>query len=261
MKRSKELLGEIMREAGNVFTVNSASKVFNKPNNETAKVLARWAKQGWITRIKRGLYAVVPLDAINDKIVLEDTWVLVPKLYSPCYVGGWSAAEYWGLTEQIFNDVCVLTTKPQPKKSQKFHETCFILTKINSDLLFGVKQVWKQDKKIQISNPHKTILDMLYNPTLGGGIIHTIDCIKEYIKSDYCDFVKLAEYAKKINSGAVFKRLGFVAKCLLGKNHKVTELCRQNLTKGYAYLDPKLKDCYLVTRWNLFVPKKFKELK
>ena len=48
------------------------------------------------------------MDKINREFInisssLEDPLVIAEKLFSPCYVGGWSAAEYWGITEQIFN--------------------------------------------------------------------------------------------------------------------------------------------------------------
>jgi len=260
MMRPKEQLGKLIREAGDIFTVETAANVLGIPNSDIAKTLARWAKQGWITRIRRGLYTVVPIEATTTNQALEDAWVIVPDLFSPCYIGGWSAAEYWDLTEQMFRSICVLTKRTQPQKLQVVHNITFSLTKINPDLMFGTKTIWRKDKKIQISDPHKTILDMLNNPQLGGGIQHVVDCIREYLKSEHCNDVKLFEYVKRMNNGAIFKRLGYIAECLLGRDHELTEFCRNNITKGNAYLDPKLKNGSLITRWRLFVPESFKDL-
>ena len=33
------------------------------------------------------------------------------KADTPCYIGGWSAFEHWDLTEQLFRDVLVCTTR------------------------------------------------------------------------------------------------------------------------------------------------------
>ena len=252
--RPQQRLGALIRETGSLFTVDKAADALGVSNIEAAKICARWAKQGWLSRVKRGLYAVVPLEAAPGESMLEDAWILIPNLYAPCYVGGWSAAEYWDLTEQIFYSTCVLTSRPQAHKQQKYQSLTFFVKKVQSNMLFGTEIVWINETKVQISDPHKTIIDMLYDPQLGGGIQHTIDCIKEYFKSDRCDFEKLVQYAKRMNKGAVLKRLGFIAEMQLGEDHLVTSLCRRNLSKGYIYIDPKLKIGSLITRWNLFVP-------
>lgn len=254
MSRPKEQLGTLIREAGEIFTVSVASSVLGTSNIETAKILARWAQQGWLTRVRRGLYAVVPIEALNTKQAFEDAWIIVPELFSPCYVGGWSAAEYWDLTEQIFRDVCVLTEKQVIHKKQEIHNIPFMLTHIPSTLNFGTKTVWKKNKKIQVSDPHKTILDMLYVPQLGGGIQHVIDCFKEYINSTHSSAEQLMTYAVKINNGAVFKRLGFLSSKLIGENEPITVLCHEHLTKGTIYIDPSFKEGRLVSYWRLIVP-------
>ena len=51
----------------------------------------------------------VPVEALSTDRAVEDAWVLVPtSFWLPQPIGGWSAAEHWDLTEQIFRDVCVL---------------------------------------------------------------------------------------------------------------------------------------------------------
>ena len=130
--RPKKQLGELIRQVGEVFTVSEASQALNLTTTEAAKKMARWKNQGWLTRIKRGLYAVVPIDAITSDRVLADTWVLVPILFGKAYIGGWTAAEYWDFTEQLFRDVCVITQQAVPNKAQKFHNASFFL-KFSSD--------------------------------------------------------------------------------------------------------------------------------
>ncbi|MDA1352846.1 MAG: hypothetical protein O3A01_00035 [bacterium] len=254
MKKPKQKLGKIIRDAGEIFNVSSAAKVLDVPNTEAAKILARWTKQGWLTRIQRGLYAVVPIEASTTNQALEDAWILAPELFAPCYIGGWSAAEHWDYTEQIFRDICVITERVVATKKKEVHGIKFIVTRIKNALDFGTKTLWRQDKKILISDPHKTIIDMMVNPELGGGIQHTMECFSAYLESTHFDPDKLADYAEKLSNGAVYKRLGYLCERKLGDTHLLTKICKSNLSKGNAYLDPNIKNGALISRWRLFVP-------
>ncbi|MDF3048261.1 MAG: hypothetical protein K0R73_1379 [Candidatus Midichloriaceae bacterium] len=258
MVRPKEKLGALLRDAGEIFTVSTAAASLGTSNVEAAKILARWATQGWLARIRRGLYAMVPIEAVDTQQALDDEWMIIPKLFSPCYIGGWSAAEYWDLTEQVFRDTCIMTEKYIGHKQQKFHNVSFELSHIPPTLNFATKTIWKNRESIKVSDPHKTIIDILNMPHIGGGIQHVTACFCEYIKSQYFDSNKLADYALRINNGAVFKRLGFLTSELMGAEHPLTLLCREHLTKGLAYIDPSIKDGKLITNWRLFVPDDFR---
>ncbi len=255
MERPNEKLGAVVRAYGDLFTLETAAKAMQLPKVKATKVLSRWAKQGWLTRIKQGLYSVVPLESATTEIALDNAWCLVPELFAPAYVGGWSAAEYWDFTEQIFRTVCVITERRKQKKLRTIYNISFMVTTVSSDAMFGTKIVWVDNKKVLISDPHKTIVDMLSDPSLGGGIEHTIDCIREYFKSKQFDPVKMSEYVKRMHNGAIFKRLGFIAEKLLGQDNVFAKLCSENLTQGNAALDKNIKDTVLVTRWRLKIPK------
>jgi predicted transcriptional regulator of viral defense system len=64
----------------------------------------------------------------------------------------------------------------------------------------------------------------------------------------------MIEYAKRLGNGAVFKRLGFLLERLAPDQTLTIQICRDNLTKGLAKLDPSLNSEKLVTRWRLWVP-------
>lgn len=61
----------------------------------------------WLARVRRGAYVPVPIESPSADVALEDPWSVAMTTFAPCYMGGWSAAEHWGLTEQIFRSVCV----------------------------------------------------------------------------------------------------------------------------------------------------------
>ena len=83
------------------------------------KILLRLEKKEWLRRVSRGVYILVPLSSPQPDIAPEDPWAMALELFSPCYIGGFSAAEYWDLTEQVFNTIVVFTTSYQRKSSRR----------------------------------------------------------------------------------------------------------------------------------------------
>src|SRR5215471_20829010 len=109
-------------------------------------------------------------------------WVVVPELFGPAHIGGWSAAEHWGLTEQLFRSVCVLTTRPIRSKKETIQGIEFSLKHIRPSVMFGTQPIWRGSVKVvEISGPAKTIVDMLGDPALGGGIRHVKECLDEFL--------------------------------------------------------------------------------
>jgi predicted transcriptional regulator of viral defense system len=219
-----------------------------------AKTLARWCAQRWLQRVGRGIYTAIPLDARADEQVLEDPWMLVPSLFDPAYIGGWTAAEHWDLTEQLFRDIFVFTTKDIRARRHDVHGITFLLRHIPPNALFGTRSIWRGQIKVQISDSHRTIIDMLANPAVGGGIRHVADCFSAYFRLKEANSQTLIQYAVQLGNGAVFKRMGFLAETI--PNQKaLAEACSKRLTQGNAKLDPGLESPRLVRKWRLWIPK------
>ncbi|MFN7401582.1 MAG: type IV toxin-antitoxin system AbiEi family antitoxin domain-containing protein [Alphaproteobacteria bacterium] len=246
-------LARLVREASDVIHVAEAAQLLEVSRTDISKALARWTKQGWLRRVGHGAYVAASLDSMQNEHVLDDPWVLVPALFSPAYIGGWSAAEHWDMTEQIFNDTVVLTGRTLRERSQTRHGATFILKHIAEDKIFGTKTIWRGRSKIAVSDIHRTIVDMLDDPAMGGGIQHVEDCVHAYLARADRDDVALIGYADRLGNGAVFKRLGFLAE----RNSKGAALlapCRERLSQGNAKLDSALDCTRLVSRWKLWVP-------
>lgn len=253
MPKSRQELSRLVREAGDVIEIDHASEILGLERPATSKKLARWAEQGWLRRIRSGVYVASSLDMLTSEAVISDPWILVPALYEPAYIGGRTAAEHWDLTEQIFNDVVVMTTGYVRSKAQEHHGIEFSLTHIPEAKFFGLKTLWREHTKVLISDPHKTIIDMLDDPHLGGGIQHVNDCLTEYLKRTDRDFARLIDYAEQQANGAIFKRLGFLLE-RLGVESRLQKACAKRLTKGTARLDPAILKGKVVGQWRLSVP-------
>ena len=253
-KADRERLAAIIRGTKGTISVTESAEILKVSSINAAKMLSRWSSKGWLSRVRRGLYITVPLESPTVDIPLDDPWIIAERLYTPCYIGGWSAAEYWDLTEQIFRTVVVMTTQKPRVRNPNLKGTSFMLRTVQEKAMFGLKPVWRGQVKMSVSNPTRTILDMLNDPRFGGGIRSTSDMFLNYLKSDSKNINLLIEYAKRLGNGAVFKRLGFLLERFAPDEKDAMLECKSQLTKGNVKLDPVLKANKLITRWRLWVP-------
>lgn len=246
-------LATVLQNANEFVRIDDVERALSVSRSSAAKLLSRWSRQGWLRRVGRGIYASVSLESISNEQILIDPWVIVPALYSPAYVGGRTAAEYWDLTDQIFRDIVVVTGRSVRTKNQTRLGLRITLKHIRPSLIFGMKHVWHESTKIAVSDVHRTIVDILDDPAFGGGIRHVADCFAAYLVHDERDDEKLASYATRLGNGAVFKRMGFLAE-RASDTTILTNACRHGMTKGNAKIDPTMPCRRLVTRWRLWVP-------
>lgn len=243
----------MLAASGDVIHIADVAKALAISRTEAAKRLARWREQGWLSRVGAGAYVAASIDTLGAERVLDDPWVLVPALFAPAYVGGRTAAEHWDLTEQIFKDIVVLTSQPIRERDQTRQGFNFTLKRVKPEKIFGTKPVWRQNTKVPVSDVHRTIIDMLDDPAIGGGIRQVSDCLEAYFKRTDRSDQKLVEYGDRLDNGAVFKRLGFLAE-KRDDSAGLIELCRARLTAGNAKLDPTLNCTQLISRWRLLIP-------
>ncbi len=253
----QQRLAAVFRETSDTIRISDTMRVLGIDRPHASQLLAGWHKQGVIRRVAHGLYVPVAPSALGQTQVLEDPWVLIPELYEPGYIGGWSALEYWGLTDQLFRSVCVLTRKRIAYGDVVHQGVGFFIRHASKNHMFGTRTVWRKTVKIQISDPYKTLIDCIDDLHLGAGLLHITDCLLEFMRifNDPADLNTLLDYAIQINNGALFKKLGYLTETLGFKPYFVEE-CRKHLTSGYAALDRNAEECRLITRWNLWVPGK-----
>jgi len=246
-------LATVLRDTGNIVRTDDVENSLNVNRSTASKLLSRWGSQGWLRRAGPGVYAAVGVDRIEGEQVLEDSWIIVPGLFNPAYIGGRTITEYWDLTEQLFLDTVVVTGRPVRSKYQRILGLPYTLKHIRPDKIFGLDYVWYENIKIAISDLPRTILDLLDEPVFGGGIQQVILCFGEYLRHECRQDEKLISYAERLGNGAVFKRLGFLAERMSDCTYLV-DACKKRLTKGNAKLDPTLPSSRLVTKWRLWVP-------
>ena len=201
--KGRTQLSQVLQVASDLIGVSDVSGTLGIAPRDATRLLVRWNSQGWIKRLRRGIYVPVPMASLGQNQVLDDPWLIVPTLFGPAYVGGWTAAQHWGLTEQIFRGVCVLTTRQTRGKQKTIQGVGFFLKQVSPRAMFGTKAIWRGKVKIDISSPAKTIIDMIDDPAIGGGMRHVSDCLDTYLKEPIGTAQELLGTAKQFGNGAL----------------------------------------------------------
>src|SRR6266542_4407761 len=194
----------------------------------------------------------VSLDTRRPGEWVEDAWVVADRVFSPCYIGGWSACQYWGMTDQVFRTVLVVSGKRVRSREQVIQGTPYRITVRSVDKLFGTTLVWRGQVRVQVSDPTRTIVDVLDAPVLGGGMRSVADVVHEYLTGEHRDDELLVAYADRLGNRAVFKRLGFVLEHLGLEAPGLVAACLARRSTGLVALDPSVNaKGRIVRRWGI----------
>jgi len=217
-------------------------------------LLGYLARQGWLSRVRRGWYTPVPLESREPGEWSEDSWIVAALAFAPCYIGGWSACEHWDLTEQIFREVLVVTARPIRSRHTDIQGIPVRLKSRKLDKMFGTRTVWRSTVRVEVSDPSRTVVDILDDPQMGGGIRQVAAMVGEYFATEHRDDELVAQYADRLGNRTVFKRLGYILESLSIDAPRLLAVCRDQRSKGLTMLDPSAAaGGPIVRRWGLRV--------
>ena len=177
---SREKLSKVLRQSKGAISSTDASRALNIERAEAARLLSNWFARGWLSRVRRGLYVSIPIESSTSDLALDDALVVADRLFAPCYIGEWSAAIHWGLTEQFFRSTLVVTTRRPRARRVDARGTIFVVRTVDKGAMFGLKTIWRGKAKVNVPDPTRTVVDLLDTPELGGGIRTVVDILKSY---------------------------------------------------------------------------------
>lgn len=178
-----------------VFNLKILKEIIGKENNYAKIVIHRLKKDCLIFEIERNKYTTnKDLMAIASNI----TW--------PSYISCWSALRYHNLTEQLPQNIFVMTTRSRKKRKINFNDSQIIFIKIKPKYFFGYGKERYGNFDIFIAEKEKALIDSVLFKKISFSEI--CDIIKKNIKN--IDINLLIEYLIRIKNKALIKRFGFL---------------------------------------------------
>jgi predicted transcriptional regulator of viral defense system len=235
-----------------IFGLAFARQVLGHTKDDpTPQFLERLQSKGWIRRIRRGRFAVIPLSSGEDRSPQLHEFVVAMEIVSPAVIAYWSALNHHGMSEQLPRTVFVATDHPVRRQPAEVLGVTYKIVSLRPDKVFGVITDWINEISFKVTDREKTIIDGLDLPQYVGGTSEIVKALAGSWKM--LDEKRLIEYAAKIGNSAVAKRLGFIMETLgVGD----VEVLRASIPRasGFSPLDPTMpKKGKYNRRWGLLV--------
>jgi predicted transcriptional regulator of viral defense system len=207
--------------------------------------------RGVATRLKSGLYVLVPFDLGRDRRYPGNPLVVAREIMNgeDYYLSHATAMEIHGMTTQPQLGVIVSTPKRQRSVTALGVEFRFVRCRRRH--LFGLTEHWAtKQEKVRVSDLERTIIDGLKQPEHCGGVTEVAKGL--WMRRRDLDAGRLVQYAKRIGVGAVVRRLGFLLETYEMATAPALDQLRYGLTATYVRLDPVLPaEGKRLRRWRL----------
>ncbi len=150
------------------------------------------------------------------------------------------------------NAVVVYSPKPQRRALQHIGGVAYRVRRVPEEAIFGTSPIWSGTAVIEMATVHRTLIDVLDAPEMGGGGRQMLEVVQAYWKRRDADGGTVLDLAARLGRGSIFKRLGFTAERFAQPADAWLEACRERLSAGVSLLDPSgPRRGPIVSRWRL----------
>lgn len=203
--KSSELLENLIVKHGQVV---STLQIFTEAQSflthkQTEYLITTLTKQGWLMRIKKGLYVISDLSTRG--FLSLSPYVVANLLAKDSYVSFESALHYHEMFDQLANKIISVSLKMHKTVQLQNAEYVFVKTKTN--YCFGWQEVTIDNKTVRIATAEKALIDMVNFHKSTYAIDLVIEKLREH-KNDL-DFIRLNEYIGKFSMTTI-KIFGFI---------------------------------------------------
>lgn len=247
---SSKLITELNQSKKSFFYLREAAQILGTDNKRIKKLIHDLIQNGWIKRIEKGKYFLVPFDTNASKPYTENHFPIASRLIEPYYIGYWSMLHYYGYTEQLLSTIFIAS--PKRKRNFLLSGVNYKFVKVNSEKMFGITEIDISNTLVNVSDKEKTLIDCLDHPEYCGGIVEVAKGIWNAQKE--IDYEKILNYSKRIKNSSVAKRLGYLINILDLNKRLDTEALKNIIGKGFSPLDPLLpQKGHYNSQWNILL--------
>ena len=234
-----------------VFTFDEARQKLKLSASSLNKMLQELHRNGYIVRIKKGLYAVIPVDT-SGQTFTPNKYLVAAKLQKKSYLSYHTALELHGVAQSIYNAVFI--SVPRQARPFQFQDTTYSFA--SNYNTFGLAKIKVEGISLVITDREKTILDGIDRLKYVGGI-------EEYLKSvssfPSINTSRLLKYLQRLDKKVLYAKVGW----LLSRMAKQWSIEAQLLKKVRGQLSTRTfylqegngnTEYRFNDEWNLMIP-------
>ncbi len=253
--KEAEFLIALASQDRRIFTIEQAREFWGDAAY-TTNVLGHLERGGWLHRLERGTYLIVPLEAGPDRAWSASAVVIAPYLIEPAAIAYWSALHHWHMTEQVPRTVFVQSTSRKHQRRKDILGVSYRFVTVVESKFFGVVERTLDGQPISVTDREKTLVDAADRPALSGGIAQLAQAL--HAAWSDLDPGRLEGYLDQWPTGSPKKRIGYLVESLkLPFPNRDERLARWrgSLSSGIVALEPGrgTREGRIVTRWGLRV--------
>ncbi|MFI5379064.1 MAG: type IV toxin-antitoxin system AbiEi family antitoxin [Tepidisphaerales bacterium] len=221
-------------------------------------LLAHYERRQRITRIRRGVYAVVPSGTTPENAPV-DPYLVASRLAPDAVLGYHTALSFHGRAHSVaqrFEFLTATGSRALTFRSWQFRPVLFpkVLRRMKQQR-FGVQEAEQAGLPVRVTALERTLVDVLDRPDLGGGweeIWRSLETV------EFFDLDQIIEYATILGNATTAAKVGFFLEQhrepLMVEDGHLAQLSALR-PKEPHYLDRATKtEKKLVAKWNLMVP-------
>ena len=223
-----------------------------KDDKQYSNWIANKLKSKTYIKIRNNLYALID-PSTND--IYSTKFEIASNISNTSFICYHSALEYYGLANQVFNNITVGSLTKFNNFIYEDNE--FIYKKVKNTQF--VNNIFNEE--IRVTSLEKTIIDCIDDITLAGGIEEVLNALEQvkYLKED-----KLVEILANYNKIFLYQKVGYLLEMYnyqLNLSESFFNICKSHLTNKVNYfMSDEFKDLILNKSWNLFVPENIKSI-
>jgi predicted transcriptional regulator of viral defense system len=251
--QAARLVAMLHEQGKALFTHADVEAITGLVPKSTRNLMAGLVNRGLATRLKPGLFILVPFELGREREYLGNPHVVARQLAGTpeYYVSHASAMDLHQMVTQP--QLAVFVTSPKAIRPRTVLGTEFRFVRCKPEDMFGIVELWAtKTERVRVSDLERTVLDGLKQPEHCGGLTEVAKGF--WIRRDAIVVPKLGDYALRLGVGAVVRRLGFLLETFEVDAPAELERLREGLTSTYALLDPLMPaEGPYQARWRLRV--------
>lgn len=204
-RRPSEIILTAEEENRQILSVADFVEFYGITESYARKMISDLVETGWLIRVQKGKYQLLPARTGLDPFPMGDKLVVACQAYPKGFIAYGSAAEYHGLSLQVFPTV--ILASPDDTGSRNIGTTRVMLVKIKDDNYVGFEAL-NRGPNVKVATIERTIIDCINRPDLCGGISDLPEILKR--ARSRANINRLLEWLASYRSKSLSKKVGYL---------------------------------------------------